>query len=61
MALLQAASTPSDTNPKYTRASTDVDSSVRVVREVHAQLVVDGALVLRIQMGIDSTRGQAWS
>jgi hypothetical protein len=25
-------------NPKYTRAVADVDSSVRVVREVHAQL-----------------------
>ena len=51
MALIDKS--PSDTNAKYTRAYADVNSSVGVVREVHAQLVVDGALVLRVGVGQD--------
>ncbi len=43
--LLQAASPPSDTNPKYTRPSGDVYPPIRVVREVDAEFVVDGSLV----------------
>src|SRR5205807_157489 len=43
------SSPPSDTNPKYTRvAGFDVDPTVGVVREAHAQLLVDATLDLRI-------------
>jgi hypothetical protein len=42
---------PSDTIPEYTRSCGDVYSSVLVVGEVHAELVVDGSLVLAIGVG----------
>ncbi len=47
----RSTSPPSDTNPKYTRACADAHPPVWVVREVHAEFVVDGSLVLGIGVG----------
>ena len=44
------SSPPSDTNPNYTAACARADSAVGVVREVHAELVVDRSLVLRLRV-----------
>jgi hypothetical protein len=42
---------PSDTIPEYTRSCGDVYSSVLVVGEVDAELVVDGSFVFGVGVG----------
>ena len=50
-ACTQGVCRPSDTIPEYTRSCGHVDSAILVVREVDAELVVDGSLVLWVGVG----------